>query len=181
MPREITLPEAKPALEWVNGRVLQKMSPKRRHAVAQGRFFAALDEWAHDGQKGIVGTEWRFRVQPPGEERRPLVPDVAYLSYARLSYQEQQVTDEPKIAPDALVEVLSPGDRRADVEEKIRVYLAAGSSVIFIVDPKLRRVQIRDARGERTIEENGVLTHDALAGFRLDVRRLFSMPVPKSE
>lgn len=118
MPREITLPEAKPALEWVNGRVLQKVSPKRQHGIAQGRFYAALDAWAQDRRLGIVATEWRFRVQPPGEVRRPLVPDVAYLSYARLPYEEQQVTDEPKVAPDAVVEVLSPSDRRADVEDE---------------------------------------------------------------
>ena len=40
---EIALPETKPALEWVNGRVLQKMSPRREHALAQGRFFTAPD------------------------------------------------------------------------------------------------------------------------------------------
>jgi Uma2 family endonuclease len=181
MPREITLPESKPALEWVNGRVLQKMSPKRRHAIAQGRFYAALDAWAQEGRLGIVGTEWRFRVQPPGEVRRPLVPDVAFLSYARLPYEAQQVTDEPKVGPDAVVEVLSPGDRRADVEEKIRVYLAAGTCVIFIVDPKLRLVRICDARKERTVSEDGVLTHDSLSGFSLEVRRLFSVPIPRSE
>ncbi len=178
MPREITLPEAKPALEWVNGRVLQKMSPKRRHAVAQGRFYAALDAWAQKGRLGIVGTEWRFRVQPPGEERRPLVPDVAFLSYARLPYEIQIVTDEPKVAPDAVVEVLSPGDRRADVEEKVRVYLAAGTSVIFIVDTAKRIVRIRDIDGERLITEGGVIEHDALPGFSLRARRLFSVPKP---
>jgi Uma2 family endonuclease len=179
MPREITLPEAKPALEWVNGRVLQKMSPKRRHAIAQGRFFVALDDWAQEGGRGIVGTEWRFRVQPLGEVRRPLVPDVAYLSYARLSYEEQQVTDEPKVAPDALVEVLSPGDRRVDIDEKIRVYLAAGTSVIFIVDPKKLLVKVRDADGERVVGESEVLTHKALPGFSLEVHKLFSIPEPK--
>jgi Uma2 family endonuclease len=178
MPREITLPEAKPALEWVNGRVLQKISPRRRHAIAQGRFFSVLDEWAQTGGLGIVGTEWHFRVQPPGEERRPLVPDVAYLSYASLSYEEQQITDEPKVAPDVVVEVLSPGDRRADVEEKIRVYLAAGSSVIFLVDPKRRIVHVRDADGDRAVTETEILTHTALPGFRLEVIKLFSIPKP---
>jgi Uma2 family endonuclease len=178
MPREITLPEAKPALEWVNGRALQKMSPKRAHAIAQGRFVAALDEWAQKGRLGIVGTEWRFRVQPPGEERRPLVPDVAFLSYARLPYETQIVTDEPKVAPDAVVEVLSPGDRRPDVEEKMRVYLAAGTSVIFLVDPKRKVVHVRDADGEQTISEDGMLTHPALPGFSVRVRALFFVPKP---
>jgi Uma2 family endonuclease len=106
------------------------------------------------------------------------VPDVAYLSYARLPYEIQQVTDEPKVAPDAVVEVLSSGDRRADVEEKIRVYLAAGTSVVFVVDPKLRVVRIRDAHGERVVSEGGLLEHAALPGFSLRAHQLFSIPKP---
>ncbi len=38
---------------------------------------SALHTWV--GARGEVGTEWRFRVQPPGEPARPLVPDVAYV------------------------------------------------------------------------------------------------------
>jgi hypothetical protein len=87
--REITLPETKPALEWVNGRALQKLSPRRKHALAQGRFFTALDSWAQTHDCGTVGTEWEFRIAPPGEIRRPLVPDVAYLSYARLPFDRK--------------------------------------------------------------------------------------------
>jgi Putative restriction endonuclease len=64
------LPEAKPAFEWVNGRALQKVSPKRKHGLAQGRFFAALDRWAETNRMGSVATEWRFHIQPPGEVRR---------------------------------------------------------------------------------------------------------------
>lgn len=179
--REITLPEAKPAFEWVNGRALQKVSPRRLHGLAQGRFFAALDAWAQRDRTGAVATEWRFHVQPPHEIRRPLVPDVAFLSYDRLSFAEQYATDEPKIAPDVVVEVLSPGDRRRDVEEKIRVYLAAGTSAVFLVDTNTRTVTVRDSNGARVVEEGGDLTHDALPGFRLRTARLFSLAKPKSK
>jgi Uma2 family endonuclease len=105
---DITLPETKPALEWVNGRALQKVSPKRKHSIAQTRFAAALDSWTRRTRAGIAGTEWRFQVQPPGEDSRPLVPDVAFLSYERLPYEVQQVTDVPIVAPDVVVEALSP-------------------------------------------------------------------------
>src|SRR5215472_16452757 len=38
--QEIILPDdVKPALEWVNNQILQKVSPARKHAIAQGRFF----------------------------------------------------------------------------------------------------------------------------------------------
>ena len=33
--RDIVLPEVKPALEWIGGRAVQKVSPQRKHALAQ--------------------------------------------------------------------------------------------------------------------------------------------------
>jgi Uma2 family endonuclease len=177
--REIVLPETKPALEWVNGRALQKVSPQRKHALAQARFVAALDAWARRRGCGMAGTEWEFRIQPPGEERRPLVPDVAYLSYARLPYEDESAADIPRIAPDAVVEVLSPSDLERDVEEKIRVYLASGTAVVFVVDPQHRSVTIRDAGQARTLGPGDEASHASLPGFRLLAAELFERPRPK--
>ncbi|HXN09356.1 MAG TPA: Uma2 family endonuclease [Candidatus Acidoferrales bacterium] len=176
---EIKLPEAKPAYEWVNGRALQKVSPKRKHAMAQTVFVAALDRWARTTGAGVAGTEWRFRIAPPGEVRRPLVPDVAFLSYKRLPYKAMEVTDEPRVAPDAVIEVQSPGDRPADIAEKVRVYLASGTHVVFLVDPGTRIVTVCDARGEQRLNDKEVITHAALSGFRLAVKTLFELPRPK--
>ena|SRR5450755_550727 len=103
--RDIVLPDAKPAFEWVNGRALQKVSPQRKHAIAQARFCGALDAWARERGSGEVGTEWEFRIEPPGEARRPLVPDVAYLSYDRVPFEDEEAADIPRVAPDAVVEV----------------------------------------------------------------------------
>jgi len=103
--RDIVLPDAKPAFEWVNGRALQKVSPQRKHAIAQARFCGALDAWAREHGSGEVGTEWEFRIEPPGEARRPLVPDVAYLSYDRVPFEDEEAADIPRVAPDAVVEV----------------------------------------------------------------------------
>jgi Uma2 family endonuclease len=177
--REIVLPDAKPALEWVNGRALQKVSPQRRHAIAQGRFWGALDAWARERGSGEVGTEWEFRIAPPGEVRRPLVPDVAYLSYDRVPFEDEEAADIPRVAPDAVVEVLSPRDRRRDVDEKIRVYLAAGTSVVFVVDTKDESVMAYELRGSERFGPNDVIRHAALPGFSLQVQRLFERPTPK--
>jgi Uma2 family endonuclease len=180
MVREITLPETKPALEWVNGRVLQKLSPQRKHALAQMEFATALGAWARENGCGMVGTEWEFRIQPPGEVRRPLVPDVAYLSYSRLPYEDEEAADIPRVAPDAVVEVLLPGDLRKDVEDKVRVYLACGTSVIFLVDTKKEVVTARDQRGETIYPRDGIVGHPVLQGFAMPVVTLFERPRPRS-
>lgn len=177
--REIVLPETKPALEWVNGRVLQKVSPQRRHALAQMKFSLALNAWASDRGCGMVGTEWEFRLQPPGEVRRPLVPDVAYLSYTRVPYEDESAADNPRVAPDAVVEVLSPRDRKKDVEDKLRVYLSCGASVVFLVDTPRETVTARDCTREQLFQRNDTVTHPSLPDFAMPVSFLFARPRPK--
>ena len=76
-------------------------------------------------------------IAPPGKIRRPLVPDVAYMSYERIPFERSGEADIPRVAFDAqVVEVLSPDDRMPDVEEKVRVFLASGTAVVFLVDTK---------------------------------------------
>ena len=178
--QEIVLPDnVKPALEWVNGRVLQKVSPEHKHARAQRRLAAALGAWVDERGCGDVGTEWRFQVQPPGEIRRSLVPDVAYISYARVPFEELERTGAPAVAPDAVVEIRSPDDRQRDIDEKVRVYLAAGTTVVFLVDPETRRVIAIDRDGSKDLS-GGPITHDVLPGFSIDTRALFDPPRPRS-
>jgi len=178
--QEIILPDdVKPALEWVNNRILQKVSPARKHALAQGRFWSALDAWARERSSGTVGTEWRFQVAPPGEIRRSLVPDVGYLSYERMPFEEQELIDAPAEAPDAVVEILSKGDRSIDVEEKIRVYLASGTLVVFLVNTDSRTVEIRDLNGRRVVHQDEYVDHVSLPGMRFVARDLFEAPQPR--
>lgn len=124
----------------------------------------------------MAGTEWHFQVQPPGEISRTLVPDVAYLSYNRLPRQEMEDTEIPRIAPDAVVEVRSPEDLQQDIDEKTRVYLAAGTEVVFLVDPEKKTVTIEDAHGATVLDEDGTVHHRMLPGFKLPARTLFELP-----
>ncbi|HYK65636.1 MAG TPA: Uma2 family endonuclease, partial [Patescibacteria group bacterium] len=115
-----------------------------------------------------------------GEIGRTLVPDVAFLSYERMPYEEQEVTEIPRIAPDAVVEVRSPEDRQADIDEKVRAYLAAGTNVVFLVDPEEKMVTMLDARGSRIVRAHETLEHDSLPGFELAVHTLFEAPRPRA-
>ena len=177
--REIAVPETKPATEWVNGRALQKMSPQEPHARAQTRFTVALTVWADATGAGRVGTEWEFRVTPPHEVTRPLVPDVAFLSYDRLGYEEDEAARIPYMAPDVAVEIISPGDRRRDIEEKIRVYLAAGAGLVLYVDPVERTFTAHDVAGSRRFLADDVFEHSMLPGFSVRVGSVFEKVKPK--
>jgi Uma2 family endonuclease len=175
---EIEVPETKPATEWVNGRALQKMNPRERHGRAQGAFIVALLSWAREHGAGRVCAEWDFRLAPPGEPRRPLVPDVAYLSYERVGYDDDEGASIPRVAPNAVVEILSPGDARRDVDEKIRVYLACGTEVVFIVDPARKFVVAHSPDGVEKFSDDAAVAHRSLPGFMLPVASIFEKIPP---
>ncbi len=171
---EIVLPETKPETEWVRGRALQKVSPTYDHSVLQGLLFMAFRLWSETDEHGRVGTEWRFRVMPPGAVVRPLVPDVGYLSYAALPADAPRDTVQvPLTAPTVAVEILSPGERRRDVEDKIATYLSAGTAAVVVVDPPRETIAVHDRSGIRELRQGDTLSHAALPGFSLDVGALF--------
>jgi Uma2 family endonuclease len=170
---EIVLPETKPETEWILGRAVQKVSPRRTHARLQGEIYAALRRW--EPGPGETGTEWRFRIAPPGEIRRPLVPDVAFVSNERLRELDDDDVELPPFAPDVAIEILSPGDRSRYVEHKLGVYLAGGASLVVVVDPANRCMTLHDAHGVQTLREDDVFTHASLPGFSLPLRRLFTV------
>ena len=170
---EIVLPETKPETEWVRGRPLQKVSQQRTHSLLQGALTMQLNRWA--AGRGEAGPEWRFRVAPPGEVRRPLVPDVAYVSNERLRPLSDEEIEIPPLAPDVAVEILSPGDRRADLDDKIDVYLRAGSSLVIVVDPKHRAVELHDRDNVVLLNESAAIEHRALPGISYPVSDLFAV------
>ena len=173
---DIVLPITEPETEWVRGRPLQKVSPKRTHSRLQSAMLLKLCEWAAD--RGEVGVEWRFRIAPPGEAARPLVPDVSYVSIDRLRGLCGEDLEVPRLAPDLAIEILSPGDRRVDVDDKIATYLSAGSALVIVVDPKHRVVELHDAAATATLREGDVLKHPRLPAFELSVSALFATISP---
>jgi Uma2 family endonuclease len=171
---EIALPETKPETEWVRGRALQKVSSTYSHASLQLLIASDFRSWADSGGHGRVGTEWRFRVAPPGEIVRPLVPDVAFLDYAALPRDASPAAFEvPLGSPTVAVEILSPDDRPRDVADKIATYLAAGSSAVVIVDPNTATPTVHERDGKTVLGAGNRFAHSAMPGYRLDIAALF--------
>jgi len=168
---EIILPETKPESEWLRGRAVKKASPERTHAVLQLWFAGRLDEWA--GERGIVGIEWRFRVAPPGEEIRPLVPDISYLGYDRIGDETDDGLQTPSIPPTVAIEIRSPGDNRRDIEDKIDVLIRAGTDVVIVVNPKTRTVFAQDATSRRISWGDETFEHPTVPGFTFALPDMF--------
>ncbi|HEY9084518.1 MAG TPA: Uma2 family endonuclease [Candidatus Tyrphobacter sp.] len=169
---DLGIPEVKPAIESIRGRWEQKVSARRRHSLLQGRLATWLTLWA--GDRGEVGTEWRFYMLPKGEKPSSLVPDVAYVSFERMPEAFGELREQPTISPDIAVEVLSPLDRMQTLRQKIAIYLAHGSRLVVVVDPEKRSVTMHEHdREPRTFGSGESALSAEYADLRLDVNALF--------
>ena len=172
----IRIPETKPATELIDGRLVQKMSPKRRHQELEWRWTNALRAWA--GAGGDAYHEWQFAFQAPGRLFASLVPDVAYLSRDALDALGPAASEAPARAPEVAIEILSAGESERHLAWKIDAYLDAGTSVVFVVDPP-RRTVIAPARAASAAPDitrfgpGETVTHVALPGFAFAIDAMF--------
>lgn len=167
------IPEVKPAYELIDGQLCQKMSPKLPHGLLAFRIGAVLSTWA--GDEGFIAVEGRVNV-PDGEKRHSLVPDVEYISRARIRTltQEERRGSTP-FAPDIAIEVLSEGDNLRLLAIKIRAYLGAGSKLVLVVDPWLRTIDAHTSTGVRKYAEGESIEPPEFAELSLDLRTIFSI------
>ena len=80
-----------------------------------------------------------------------------------------------RIAPDLAIEILSPSNRPADVQEKIVDYLEAGVRLIWILDPHARTAAVYQPRRDPFIVREGATLDgsDVLPGLSLPLADLF--------
>jgi Uma2 family endonuclease len=103
------------------------------------------------------------------------IPDVSFTLWDRLPGGRVPAEPIPELTPDLAVEVLSPGNTRAELARKLKEYFLSGVRVVWFVDPVARTVQVYSSPDEAVVFAQGdTLTGgDVLPGFRLPVSRLF--------
>lgn len=103
-----------------------------------------------------------------------LSPDAAFIGFDRLPngrMPEKFIHATPHLA----IEVRSPSDRLIDDERKAQRYLAAGTALVWLVDPKSETVTVyRSSRAPQRFAKGHTLTgEDALPGFEISVDAIF--------
>ena len=90
--------------------------------------------------------------------------DIAFVRHERLP---EAVPGFLALAPDLVVEVLSPGDRAGQTLAKVGDWLEAGTRLVWVIDPERRRARMyRPDGSEVSIGEDEALSgNDVLPGF----------------
>jgi Uma2 family endonuclease len=142
------------------------------HGRLAMRLGARLDEHVYRLGLGTVLVEAGYVLQREPDTVRG--PDISFIGIARLPPDRIPEEFIPG-APDLAVEILSPGDRWSEVEEKVADYLAGGVRLVWLVDSRERRVVVRYPDRPPTIiaadaELDG---EEVVPGFKLALAELF--------
>ena len=131
-----------------------------------------LEHVSAHGLGVVVGAETGFVLARDPDTVR--APDAAFVRAERVTAGGLPETYWPG-PPDLAVEVLSPNDRREDVEAKALDWLAAGTRAVVTLDPRQHTATLyRSPTDIRALRSDELLDLDPeLPGFCVGVTELF--------
>lgn len=102
-------------------------------------------------------------------------PDVVFVSRARVEAIGEIEGFWPG-APDLAVEVVSPGDAYAEVEEKVFDWLDAGTKTVIVVSPRQSSTTVHKSPENIIVLTNTDVLDggDVVPGFELALREIFA-------
>src|SRR5688500_14556089 len=69
-------------------------------------------------------------------------PDISFVSKERLRGLKRPLKKFFRFAPDLAIEVLSPNNTRAEIQERLRDFFASGTKLAWIIDPESKSAEV---------------------------------------
>lgn len=158
--------------ELIDGRIVPMTPTGGTHGVVELNLGSELRGFVRLHQLGwvMVGDVGVYTRRNPDRIRGA---DVVFISKERLAEPPQGFLE---VAPELVVEIMSPSDRWQDIRQKIEEYFAIGVQWVWIVEPENRAVLIyRSITEIQKLGENDTLVGDGtFRGFTLSVATLFT-------
>jgi Uma2 family endonuclease len=157
----MSLPEGFRA-ELLDGILVRDPAPASWHQVVVGKIHFQL--------VGLVGVA--RTVQSPVDvfvdDYNVLQPDILVLSADRSIRRG----DREVGIPDLVIEVLSRSTEQRDRDQKVAIYLRAGVSEVWLVNPHTAAVEIHRTRGIEHYRPDDRPHSEVIPGFELDLATL---------
>lgn len=159
--------------ELIDGELCKMAPAGSQHGRVVLNVTTPLDRFVRENDLGVVfAAETGFKLRADPDTVR--APDAAFVTKQRFA-QVGDVSGYWPGAPDLAIEVLSPGDRFSEVEEKVFDWLDAGTRLVIVLDPRKRtgtayrsRASIRVHTDAETLDASEVVP-----GWRLRVAQAF--------
>jgi Uma2 family endonuclease len=161
--------------ELVKGELLRMSPTGTTHGEVTMNLAAPLHRHVKLNKLGkVYAAETGFKLETDPDTVR--APDIAFVTAKRLQSQSGQ-QGYGDGAPDLAVGVMSPGDTKREVTEKIKEYFAGGARMVWVVNPKSRTVSVYRSPSDGTmLTENDTLDGgDVVLGFQIAVAEIFAV------
>ena len=134
----LQLPETKPASEYINNKVTQKPMPKGKHSFLQYEICNVVNQLTKIKKLAYAFPELRCTF-----DGSSIVPDIAIFEWQNIPFlADGEIPDNFNLAPDWIIEILSPDQNANKVIGKILHSLQHGSKLGWFLDPSDRSILV---------------------------------------
>lgn len=177
----LAMPETNLRYEIVDGEMIMSPAPTSEHQWFLSNLFDALRAYVKRKKLGVVlpaPVDVLIRKAPLKTRQ----PDILFLSAERTGITGRaQLRDMPviEVAPDLVVEVLSPSDTRGVLRNKLQDYIKIGVRECWLISPQAETVEVLrlSLEGAKRIHLFGagdMLRSEILPGFKMKVDEIFA-------
>ena len=169
----LKLPDTEPASEYIDGRIIQKPMPQGEHSAIQTELASAINLVLKPKQIARAFSDLRCTFGG-----RSIVPDISVFLWSRIPRKEDGgVANVFSIAPDWVIEILSPDQSQTKVTKNILHCLKYKTQMGWLIDPEEKSVfvYLPDQPTDFYDEPDAQLPVPEFAkDFKLSVENLFN-------
>lgn len=176
-PRPLDVPKG---YELIDGELVEMPDMCAKSSWVWTELYFQLRSFLAKSKLGIAAGSDASYACWPDRPKHVRKPDVSFI---RCDSEQFILPDvNYQVAPDLVVEVISPNDLASELDEKVQEFLDAGTCLFWIVNPVLRTVLIRRADGTlQLLNDPAELSGEGvLPGFKVALAD-FLPRVPKSD
>ncbi len=169
----MALPDDGNRYELVKGELINLGNSGALHGYIAIILSAALFALVTSRKLGVLLDSSTAFTMKNGNKRSP---DIAFFAKERLQELEEWPTGFLEGAPDLVVEILSPGNTVAEIEDKIAEYFVNGTRLLWVISPRQHYVLVYRSGYEpqRLLTSGDFLEgEDVVPGFTFPVADLF--------
>jgi len=164
-----------PRYEFIDGQLREKphMGAEANRVVTV--LISLLANYVAAHKLGLVFSQTcgyqSFRRDP----RKVRKPDASFIARGRLE-NDHPPRGHINIAPELVVEVVSPSGLAEEIDMRVADYLAAGVKLLWVIYPATRAIVVfrKDGNGARLTEGQELRGEDTIPGFACRVDALFA-------
>lgn len=161
--------------ELNSGVVVMSPSPAPRHQFVAKTVLRQLDNYVETNRLGLVLYETDVQLDVAADQRGLVYrPEIIFIAAERAL----RISGHINLAPDVVVEVVSPESRSLDEETKFADYERAGVREYWLIDPIEERMTFYRLQNGHYVEspiaidaqQGEVFVSDAVPGLRLELK-----------